>query len=167
MALKLKLGDALHEVEILARRPSLVLRIDGRLCEVETPPAAGSGDGAMVVNGEKVSFVRVGGEGAGVVRIAGRTLAYEVVDPFDAADAGAAHRDEIIAPMPGAVVEVHAAAGAALARGEPVITIESMKLQTVLVAPRDGTLAAVLKGAGETFEKDEVVARLAALEGDA
>jgi biotin carboxyl carrier protein len=61
---------------------------------------------------------------------------------------------------PGAVVSVQKHAGDAVKRGEAVVTIESMKLQTVLPAPRDGVIAKILKGEGETFEKDEVIVTL-------
>jgi biotin carboxyl carrier protein len=62
--------------------------------------------------------------------------------------------------MPGAVVSVHKAVGDAVTRGETIITIESMKLQTALPAPRDGVIAAILRGEGETFDKDEVIVQL-------
>ena len=64
--------------------------------------------------------------------------------------------------MPGAVVSVQKKPGDAVKRGEPIITIESMKLQTALPAPRDGVIASILKSEGETFEKDEVIATLEA-----
>ena len=70
------------------------------------------------------------------------------------------------APMPGAIVSVHKAAGDQVTRGETLVTIESMKLQMALPAPRDGVIADVLRGAGETFDKDEIVARLEASRGE-
>ena len=62
--------------------------------------------------------------------------------------------------MPGAVVAIHKQAGAEVKRGETIVTIESMKLQMALAAPRDGVLAEIRRGAGETFDKDEIVAEL-------
>ena len=48
-----------------------------------------------------------------------------------------------------------------IARGDTLVTIESMKLQMALLAPRDGRLAALMTYAvGETFEKDAIVAEL-------
>ena len=49
--------------------------------------------------------------------------------------------DSVRAPMPGSVVEVHKRPGDGVARGETLVTIESMKLQIALVAPRDGASA--------------------------
>ena len=64
--------------------------------------------------------------------------------------------------MPGAVISVHKAVGDRVSRGETIITIESMKLQTALPAPRDGAIAAILRAVGEVFDKDEVIVRLEA-----
>jgi len=38
--------------------------------------------------------------------------------------------------------------------------IESMKLQTVLSAMREGTVAEILRAEGETFEKDAIIVML-------
>lgn len=165
MALKLKLEDGVHEMEIVARRPHLVVRIDGRLHTVADLGPADDGAGSIIFDHAELTFERIASASASLVRIDGRTIAVEVVDPFDGSDGAASGRDEILAPMPGAVVQVHRSAGDEVARGEAILTIESMKLQTTLVAPRDGVLVAVLKGGGETFEKDEVIARLAPVEG--
>ena len=62
--------------------------------------------------------------------------------------------------MPGAVIEIHAAPGQSVARGDPLLTIESMKLQTVLSAPRDGIVAEITVTQDETFGKDQILARL-------
>ena len=83
-----------------------------------------------------------------------------LIDPRSDADAGTGGLDHIRAPMPGSVVQVHKQAGDAIMRGETLITIESMKLQITLLAPRDGRLARLLRGVGDTFDKDEIVAEL-------
>src|ERR1700751_4190316 len=94
------------------------------------------------------------------VRIDGRTHEVVLIDPREEFAGHDASRDEIHAPMPGAIVAIHRQAGELVARGETVVTIESMKLQTALAAPRDGRLLEVLKKAGETFDKAELLARL-------
>ncbi|OFW41266.1 MAG: hypothetical protein A3J29_21425 [Acidobacteria bacterium RIFCSPLOWO2_12_FULL_67_14b] len=76
----------------------------------------------------------------------------ETVDPAAAdghARAGAA--DALTAPMPGTVIVVHVAVGDAVVAGQALIVIESMKLQTTLIAPRDGRIRAVHFGVGSTF----------------
>lgn len=166
MPFKLRLAGAEHEIEIVRYRPRLVLSVDGRLHEVAGLDDGGDGAHAVAIDGAATRFVRAAAGGRAVVRAAGRTFAVDLVDPRDGgAGAGHAH-DAIRAPMPGAVVSVHKAAGDAVRRGETIVTIESMKLQTALVAPRDGVLARLGKAEGQTFEKDEVVAELEPLTGD-
>ena len=167
MAVKLMLDGVEHDIEIVRRKPHLVLRVDGRLRTVEAVPASGAGAREMTLDGERVTLVHAGAGGLRHVRIAGRTFDVEVIDPREEADRAGGGHDDIHAPMPGAVVSVQKQPGETVARGETVLTIESMKLQTALPAPRDGVVAEVLKRAGETFDKDEVVARLEPLaDGD-
>lgn len=153
-----------HEVEIVARRPDLILSIDGRQVAVER---LGDRDGvvSLAVDGLPFDF-DAAREGATVwLRGAeGRTWRASVEDPIAAAQEGGAAADEIRAPMPGSVIEVRAASGDAVKRGDVVLVIESMKLQTNLAAPRDGVLAEVLVGPGDTFGKDAAVARLEPVE---
>jgi excisionase family DNA binding protein len=51
---------------------------------------------------------------------------------------------ELIAPMPGAVLAVHARTGQQLEAGDPVVTLEAMKMEHVVAAPIAGRLAEVL-----------------------
>lgn len=160
MSLKLTLDGNVHEVSIVRRRPHLVLRIDGRDHEITEIPAAGRGHASMTLGGHAVGFARAIVADRQVLRLAGRTFDVGFVDPFSKDGAGGASQDVVRAPMPGAVISVHRQAGDRVARGEVLVTIESMKLQTGLPAPRDGILAAVHRSEGDTFEKDELIATL-------
>ncbi len=162
MVFRLAVDGEKHDIEIVRRRPHLTLRIDGREHEVSIVGTLGDGRQTVEIGGTTVAFARAQAGDRAVVRLNGRTFEAAIVDPFaESADAGGGH-DEIRAPMPGVVVSVQKKPGDAVARGETIVTIESMKLQMTLVAPRDGCIAALLRSEGETFEKDEVVARLEA-----
>lgn len=162
MPMELRIGGTVHQVTIARRRPHLVLLIDGEEHEISRPPAIGDGRNLMSVGGHRVEFARAELGDRQVVRIGGRTLEVAFVDPFSAGSGGGGGADAVKAPMPGAVVSVQKKPGDVVKRGEPIITIESMKLQTALPAPRDGVIASILKSEGETFEKDEVIATLEA-----
>lgn len=165
MSLKLTLNGHAHTLSVTKLRPHLQLDVDGRAHEVQSMPAAGVASGVAVIDGRHVSFARAGERGVVWVRFNGRTHTIRIDDPFMAGEA-ARGGDIIRAPMPGAVVEIHRNAGEYVLRGDPVLTIESMKLQTTLGAPRDGVIADMLAGAGQTFEKDEALVRLAPVAGD-
>ena len=51
--------------------------------------------------------------------------------------------------MPGLVRIVTVEPGARVARGEPLVTMEAMKMELVLAAPRDGVVAAVPAAVGD------------------
>jgi biotin carboxyl carrier protein len=163
MGFAIELDGTRHEVEIVALRPHLKLRVDGRECVVALADGGGDGRGMFEIDGEPAPFARAHAGARQYLRLGGRTFEAALLDPREAARDAAGGRDHVRAPMPGTVVHVHKQAGEAVARGEALLTIESMKLLTTLTAPRDGALAAILRGVGETFDKDEIVAELAPL----
>lgn len=64
------------------------------------------------------------------------------------------------APMPGNVIAVSVAAGDAVRRGQPLLVIESMKMETTITAPCDGRVQDVHVTVGRTFERDAVLVTL-------
>lgn len=77
-----------------------------------------------------------------------------------AAAAGAAGSISITAGAAGKVVDVVAAPGAAVKKGDPVVVLEIMKMETLVVAPQDGTVASVEVAKGETVESGAVLATM-------
>ncbi|HUS23923.1 MAG TPA: DUF2118 domain-containing protein, partial [Candidatus Binatia bacterium] len=65
--------------------------------------------------------------------------------------------DGLRAPMPGSLVSVAVKAGQAVQKGETLLVMESMKMETTLAAPRDGVVAAVHYAPAQTFERDAVL----------
>lgn len=68
---------------------------------------------------------------------------------------------EVPAPMPGLVVTVAVRAGDKVTRGQKLLSLEAMKMETTVYAERDGTLAEVLVSPGTPVEAGELVARYA------
>jgi biotin carboxyl carrier protein len=50
---------------------------------------------------------------------------------------------ELSAPMPATVVRIHVEPGAPAARGDVLITLEAMKMELAIRAPRDGVVGAI------------------------
>ena len=57
-------------------------------------------------------------------------------------------------------VDVVAAPGTAVKKGDPVVVLEIMKMETPVVAPQDGTVASVDVAKGETVESGAVLATM-------
>jgi propionyl-CoA carboxylase alpha chain len=64
----------------------------------------------------------------------------------------------LLAPMPGAVVRVAAAAGAAVTAGQPLVVLEAMKMEHTVAAPCDGVLTALHVKAGDQVESGQALA---------
>jgi acetyl/propionyl-CoA carboxylase alpha subunit len=100
------------------------------------------------------------------IHLDGRSYHLRYRHPLDrlAEQLHGASEDNLCAPMPGSVIAVHASAGAAVTRGQIIMVIESMKMETALTAPRDGVVGKVCVTPGETFDRDAVLLSLAPLD---
>jgi len=97
----------------------------------------------------------------------GRSVAFRVAPPPDvdrAARAAVSHHAggpaEVDAPMPGSVLAVHVAAGAAVEAGDPIVTLEAMKMEHVVVAPIAGTVAELRVRRADQVARGEILAIL-------
>jgi biotin carboxyl carrier protein len=66
----------------------------------------------------------------------------------------------LVAPMPGTVVRVESAAGAAVSAGQVLVVLEAMKMEHSVRAPHDGTVAEILVSAGQAVDQGTVLAVL-------
>jgi biotin carboxyl carrier protein len=87
------------------------------------------------------------------VQLDGEQWHIQAINPIDAAGGSNVGSDVVIAPMPGTVVSLNVKVGQEIAEGETLLTIESMKLQTTIVAEKDGQIADVYFYDGDTFDK--------------
>jgi 3-methylcrotonyl-CoA carboxylase alpha subunit len=69
--------------------------------------------------------------------------------------------DQLAAPMPAKVTSILVAVGQAVRRGEVVLTLEAMKMELPIHAPRDGTVRAVACREGELVQPGVVLVELA------
>lgn len=149
----------------LLRRPAgYALAVGGDIQSIDlSPPAV---DGTQVLRvGERAFAVHVARDGdTAFVQIAGRAFSIRTIEPLTVfAHAGAANADLTArAPMPGTVVAVRVQVGAQVSKGETMMVIESMKLETAITAWRDGTVEAIHLAAGQTFDRDAPLVSLAA-----
>ena len=69
------------------------------------------------------------------------------------------HINEILAPMPGLVLDIRVTVGDAVEIDDPLIILEAMKMENVLAAPRKGTIAEVSVNKGDTVDKAQKLIR--------
>jgi acetyl-CoA/propionyl-CoA carboxylase biotin carboxyl carrier protein len=98
----------------------------------------------------------------------GRSIAFRSASPPDvdrAARAAEAHAHgggaaEVVAPMPGAVLSIHVADGDTVAAGDPIVTLEAMKMEHVVVAPRAGRVEELGVRIGDQVTRGQTVATI-------
>ena len=68
--------------------------------------------------------------------------------------------EEIKAPITGVVFQVTTKPGDAVAAGDPVIVIESMKMEIPVEAPRAGSIKEIRVAEGQTVQEGDTIAIL-------
>ena len=69
--------------------------------------------------------------------------------------------DDVLAHITGVVFQIVAGAGSTVAAGDPILILESMKMEIPVEAPRAGVVQELLVSEGQTVQEGEVVATLA------
>src|SRR5258706_6952359 len=134
-----------------SRRIRLAIDDDERTVDLGTPAAS-----------PEPAHVRVGD--IVFVDLAGRSVPIRIAPPPDvdrAARAAASHDAgpaELLAPMPGAVIVVHRAAGEQVEAGDPVVTLEAMEMEHAVVAPVGGTVADLAVRPGDQVRRGQILA---------
>jgi biotin carboxyl carrier protein len=151
------------EGALLRQADGYALQVGDAVQPVALSPARADSAGLLQV-GDRSWPVHVARDGdITFVQIAGRSFAVRIVEPLTAfAQADAARGDLTArAPMPGTVVSVRVQPGAAVGKGETLMVIESMKLETAITASRDGIVGIVHAAVGDTFDRDAPLVSLA------
>ena len=66
----------------------------------------------------------------------------------------------LICPMPGMLVKLHVAAGETVQPGQPLATVEAMKMENILRAEKEGVIAKINAAEGESLAVDAVILEL-------
>jgi pyruvate carboxylase len=92
-----------------------------------------------------------------MIRVLDRSVAPRVAPRRKADDGDANH---VAAPMPGIVTAILVAPGSSVRRGEALIAIEAMKMETVLTAPRDAVIDEVLVRPRDQIDAKDLILTL-------
>ncbi len=111
----------------------------------DAPKAGANKDGVTVTIGGKAYGVKITGDGKAIVN--GRQVAFKAEAGIKAAPAAAAAPaggQEIKAPVPGTVLRVSAANGQKVAKGDEILVMDVMKMETPVTASCDGTVTVMV-----------------------
>ncbi len=158
---KYRIANQEHDVSPVKRGNPLTLEINGSSVTIENMYRAGNKQ-HFTVNGCDYE-AQVVQQGSDIfVQLNGEHWQVEAMNPIEAAGGSARSSDVIVAPMPGTVVSLKSKPGDVVAEGVTVLTIESMKLQTAIIAEREGKISDIYFAEGETFDKGSELIRFEA-----
>ena len=67
---------------------------------------------------------------------------------------------DVPSPLAGKVVSLDVAAGASVKAGDQILTLEAMKMNTIIYAPASGTLTAFCVNPGDTVQEGQALAKI-------
>ncbi|MBI2777100.1 MAG: helix-turn-helix domain-containing protein [Chloroflexi bacterium] len=137
---------------------------DPRVADVDAGGDAG-GDAADTSAGASLPVTAPAAEGAALVDVDGRSVLIRLAPPPDvdrAARAAATQHGsgpaEVTAPMPGNVLRIHVRPGDAVAAGDPIATLEAMKMEHVVATPIAGRVAELRARATDQVVRGQLLA---------
>lgn len=117
----------------------------------------------LLIDGEswEAGCTPVGADGY-LVDVVGTTMAVGVVDPRrKALRLGTGAAGGLVATqMPGRVVRVMVAVGDAVAKGQPLVVVEAMKMENELKSPLDGVVGELYVTAGQAVDSGAKLVRV-------
>lgn len=161
--------------------PPIQYEVQGKHCEVTVEPV---GDDLWRIQVGQRTFmarVRAGDQGRLDLEIDGRRLrAYSTLsgkrryialdgDEWVLAKPDLSRRrgqtagpdsGELLASMPGRVLDVLVAAGDSVKKGDTLVLLEAMKMELRITAPHDGSVARTLVQAGQVVERNQILVEL-------
>ncbi len=121
----------------------VAVEIHGKTYLTQPAPAGA----AREIGGEQVLF------------LAGDAWAFSAPVPRSSGEDDAGD-GAVLAPMPGAVIQVTAAKGRTVQRGERLLVLEAMKMEYVMAAPFDGMVVELTVSAGSQVQEGALLARI-------
>jgi biotin carboxyl carrier protein len=160
--IEITLRDQRRTVEISRAEGELRFALDGSSLEADAVEIA-PGIYSILIEGQSFEARVESAGGALRVSVAGREYAAQILDPrlrkrYRAGAIEVEGRQQAIAPMPGKVVRILAAAGDVVEAGKGLVVIEAMKMQNEVRSPKSGTVERMLVAEGQAVNSGDVLA---------
>ncbi|MDG6902236.1 MAG: hypothetical protein JRM80_09785 [Nitrososphaerota archaeon] len=158
-------GDGQFVVDITQAGDGYKVSVSGReyLLKLRRQPSQGS---LLVELGGKPVVVSLIGATPQWVQmtVGGETLSYRrtavLTAPSTPKAALSVEKDVIVAPMPGKVITAFVGIGEKVNAGDPLVVLESMKMEVAVRADRDAVVKGVLVREGTAVKRGQALVRL-------
>lgn len=169
MSIEIKLDSRIASVEILKQFENLLeIKVDDKIYQVD-----------LMHNDEGIFSILSNGQSYNIELVpqpkTKHYTAYTLYDSYDLEVIDAESRylrnrtgntqliseNTIISPMPGKVVKIPVAVGDIVTKGNTLITISAMKMESEYKSPMDGTIVTIHVMEGATVEANQVLIEIA------
>ncbi|GAB3304845.1 acyl-CoA carboxylase biotin carboxyl carrier protein subunit [Hymenobacter tenuis] len=155
--------DQLWEVDYHANGP---ITLNGQPFEWDLT-SLGNGRYHLLYQGRSYSAELISADYAAktlVLKLNGKQLELQAKDRFDIlldklgmSTAASSKVNELKAPMPGLIVDIRVVPGQTVQKGDPLLVLEAMKMENILKAPGEGTVAAIKVNLRDNVTKGQVL----------
>ncbi len=160
------IGNNTHSVALIRKPNGLFIEIDGEIEAVQLNVLTNGKYRIRLGDVWAEAKVEVKGENA-FIEAFGQGFELQVHDPVELAHSASQAGDlSAKAPMPGMVVELHVKQGDVVVAKQPLVTIESMKLMTIIRTPGAGVVSALNVNEGDLFNKGAVLVKVESQENE-
>ena len=135
-----------------------LLEIDGKKYEVEVD-LSGSNP-SVLVNGKKIDVTIDNSNNLEKPKISRKQTKKTDEEKKDSAVESTNDPGDLKALMPGKVTKVLVSSGQNVKVGEPVLLMESMKMEQTIVATKDGNVSEILVSEGDTVEVGKIMIKI-------
>lgn len=163
-----KLNETEYDVGLSRAKEGYRLHVNGKTIAVKL--IEGPEGDWILTTGTDVDHITLAQDGDDVyIHLDGETyqLQFEHALQRLAEIAVGAAADSVKATMPGSLVSLDVSEGDHVVTGQTILVMESMKMETTIVAPRDGIVETLHVAVGQTFDKDSLLVTLQPEEGEA
>jgi acetyl/propionyl-CoA carboxylase alpha subunit len=171
MEYRLKINDETHSVKVESRGNEKITAVIGEK-EFDVSYAAVTDNQIhLIVNGQAVNVYVCDQEDGKIIAIKGKTYFVQDTDLLEQNKSRKKARGdnltEVTPPMPAVVIAVSVSEGEVVKKGQAVVIVSAMKMETTLFAPFNGKVSKVNVAEGDKvmpgdilvdIEKQEVVA---------
>ncbi len=164
MIYQVAVGQRTYRVELVRAGAGWKCKLDGREFAVDAVSVE-SGVLSLLVEGKSYEVRQEATAGETSIIVNRERFRALVRDPRSlrsrrVADSGGQGVKKMVAPMPGKVVRVLVAVGAAVEAGQAVLVIEAMKMQNELKSPKNGKVSKLNVSEGAAVEAGQTLAEV-------
>jgi biotin carboxyl carrier protein len=165
MEIEFKFGDAVHKVALEPENSSGGFKaiVDGKSECVQISRI--SDTNLVLIDGSRIRHIYAASDENKVyIHVDGKVVALEFAESDqksfsrDSLDFGS--KDRIMTPMPGKIVKILVKEGDRVSSKQPLVIVESMKMENELRSPADGVVKSIHFGPGDLVGTDQPIIKI-------